>query len=200
RLVDILGLQGILVPPNPGNTSAYGLLTVDVRNDYVRTAVTRHDTLDHQRVQAVLDELAAQADDALAREGFDTSERRFERSADLRYFGQAFEVRVPIPDGPVDATFAETVAEAFHTEHHRLYGYNFRGDDTQHVEWVNLRVTGIGPIRKPEVRRAGPGHGVEHAITSRRPVYFDDWHDTAIIDRDRLGAGDVIEGPAIIEE
>jgi len=200
RLADILGLQGIVVPLNPGNTSAYGLLTVDVRNDYVRTAVSRHHNLDHQRVQSVLEELAAEADDALAREGFDPADRRFERSADLRYFGQAFEVRVPIPDGPVDATFAETVADTFHTEHRKLYGYDFRGDDTQQVEWVNLRVTGIGPIRKPEVHQIDPGRGVEHAITGRRQVYFDTWHDTPIIDRTLLGAGDRIEGPAVLEE
>ncbi len=200
RLVDILGLQGIVVPLNPGNTSAYGLLTVDVRNDYVRTAVSRHHSLDHQRVQSVLEELAAEADDALAREGFDPADRRFERSADLRYFGQAFEVRVPIPDGPVDADFAETVADTFHTEHRKLYGYDFRGDDTQQVEWVNLRVTGIGPIRKPEVHQIEPGQGAERAITGRRPVYFDDWHDTPIIDRTLLGAGDEVQGPAVLEE
>ncbi|MGC0272673.1 hydantoinase/oxoprolinase family protein [Pseudactinotalea sp. Z1739] len=200
RLVDILGLRGIVVPPNPGNTSAYGLLTVDVRNDYVQTAVARHDNLDTTRLQQVLDQLATEADDALAREGFDPADRRFERSADLRYFGQAFEVRVPVPDGPVDAAFTDAVAQAFHAEHRSLYGYDFRGDDTQQVEWVNLRVTGVGPIRKPEAHRIETGRGAERAVTSRRPVYFSDWHDTPVIDRHRLGAGDTIEGPAVFEE
>ena len=56
RLVDILGLRGVVVPLNPGNLSAYGLLTVDVRNDYVRTAVTRQSRLDPTAVQAIVDE------------------------------------------------------------------------------------------------------------------------------------------------
>ncbi|MGN6689037.1 MAG: hydantoinase/oxoprolinase family protein, partial [Actinomycetales bacterium] len=99
RLVDVLGLAGVIVPPNPGNLSAFGLLTVDVRNDYVRTAVARHGGLELAAVQAVVDELAGEADAALAREGFAPQDRVFERTADLRYYGQAFEVRVPIPHG-----------------------------------------------------------------------------------------------------
>ena len=70
RLMDILGLAAVLVPQNPGNVSAFGLLTVDVKNDYVRTAVARHDDLDLARVQALYDDLQDQAAEALDREGF----------------------------------------------------------------------------------------------------------------------------------
>ncbi len=70
RLVDILGLDGVLVPLNPGNLSAYGLLTVDVRNDYVQTSVARAGALDVHHVQEVYDGLGGRADAALAREGF----------------------------------------------------------------------------------------------------------------------------------
>jgi N-methylhydantoinase A len=200
RLVDILDLDGVLVPPDPGNLSAYGLLTVDVRVDYVRTAVARHDALDPGMVGAVFGELTAQADDALAREGFDRARRRFARSADLRYFGQAYEVRVDVPDGPLTPRTAATVLDAFHAEHHRLYGYDFRGNPAQHVEWVNLRVTGIGPIRRPQVPRARPGQGAQSAQTGTRPVRFDGWVTTPVYDRARLGAGDRVDGPAVIEE
>jgi N-methylhydantoinase A len=201
RLVDVLGLQGVLVPVNPGNLSAFGLLTVDVRNDYVRTAVARHDRLDLAGVGAVLDQLTAEAADALEREGFEESERRFVRTADLRYFGQAFEVRVDVGDGPVTRELADAVAGAFHDEHRRLYGYDFRGDDRQQVEWVNLRVTGVGPIRRPELWEAGPGDGAGRARTGSRPVFFGDgWRQAGVYDRAKLGAGDVVAGPAVIEE
>ena len=100
RLVDILGLPAVLVPPDPGNVSAFGLLTVDVRNDYVRTAVSLHDHLDVAATQDVLAALTEEADAALAREGFAEAERRFVRTADLRYFGQAFEVRVAVARRP----------------------------------------------------------------------------------------------------
>lgn len=98
-LIGILGVAGVLVPPNPGNVSAFGLLTVDVRSDYVRTAVSRHDELDHRGAEAVFAALAAQARRTLAGQGFAAGQHRLARSADLRYFGQAFEVRVPVNDG-----------------------------------------------------------------------------------------------------
>jgi N-methylhydantoinase A len=200
RLVDILGLEGVLVPLNPGNLSAYGLLTVDVRNDYVQTAVARQSHLDREHLQTVFDDLARQADGALEREGFLGEQRQFVRTADLRYYGQAYEVRVEVPEGAVTDELLATVAGRFHDEHKVLYDYDFRDDPRQEVEWVNLRVTGIGPIRKPEVREVAPGSGAETARTGTRRVYFDDWADTPVYDRARLGAGDVVEGPAVLEE
>ncbi|WP_026875769.1 hydantoinase/oxoprolinase family protein [Jiangella gansuensis] len=198
RLADVLGLSGVLVPPDPGNLSAYGLLTVDVRNDYVRTTVARHLELDLDAVAATFDALTAEADAALAREGFAPGERRFVRTADLRYFGQAYEVRVEVPPGPSTAELAGVVVAAFHAEHRRLYGYDFAHDPRQEVEWVNLRVTGIGPIERPPVARVAAGTGA--APRTSRPVFFDDWADTPVYDRSALGAGDVVDGPAVVEE
>ena len=98
-LIEILGVRGVLVPPNPGNVSAFGLLTVDVRSDHVRTAVARHAELDHGAMDAIFDGLAGQAHSALIAQGFALDEHRLSRTADLRYYGQAFEVRVPVGDG-----------------------------------------------------------------------------------------------------
>jgi N-methylhydantoinase A len=200
RLVDILGLDGVLVPLNPGNLSAYGLLTVDVRNDYVQTAVAKASVLDVAAVQEVYDDLAGRADAALGREGFAPEERVLLRTADLRYFGQAYEVRVDVPAGPVTDDLVGGVAGAFHDQHRGLYGYDFRADPRQEVEWVNQRVTGVGPIRKPSLPQAAAGGGAGRARTGSRPVYFDDWVEAAVYDRVRLGAGDVVEGPAVLEE
>ena len=102
----------------------------------------------------------------------------------------------------MSAETAERVVETFHGEHRRLYGYDFRDDPRQEVEWVNLRVTGVGPIRKPELRRipGSQGDGASDAATGARRVFFDHWADAAIYDRSRLGRGDVVVGPAVIEE
>ncbi|TFV62558.1 UNVERIFIED_ORG: hydantoinase/oxoprolinase family protein [Bacillus sp. AZ43] len=201
RLMDILNLPRTLVPPNPGNVSAFGLLTVDVRNDYVQTVVSKHVDLDLARVQSVFGDLEAQARTALDGEGFGPDEQRMQRTADLRYVGQAFEVRVPVADGELDAAAAEEVAQAFHAAHRQLYGYDFADDPRQAVEWVNLRVSGIGPIRRPDIVRLQPGEGgTDRAVTGSRRVFFDDWVDTPTYDRTRLAPGDVVSGPAIIEE
>jgi N-methylhydantoinase A len=204
RLVDILGLRGVLVPPNPGNVSAFGLLTVDVKNDYVRTAVRRHDDLDLRAAEDIFSDLHRQAADALTTEGFPVDQHRFVRTADLRYYGQAFEVRVPVDAGELDAAGADDVAGRFHDAHRALYGYDFRADAGQHVEWVNLRVSGIGPIRRPELRQGLPGDGdVARARTGSRPVCFDaqqGFLDTAVYWRPDLAPGVVVVGPAIVEE
>jgi N-methylhydantoinase A len=201
RLLDVLGLAGVLVPRDPGNVSAFGLLTVDVRNDYVRTAVSRHDDLDVGQLAAFFAELQEQAAASLDKEGFDRSEHRHVRSADLRYAGQAFEVRVPAPDGAVDDAFAESVAKAFHEAHEQLYGYAFRDDPRQPVEWVNLRVSGIGPIDRPRPRELeGREGGPERARTGVRPVFYDDWVDSPVYWRAHLVPGDRVTGPAVVEE
>jgi N-methylhydantoinase A len=204
RLADILALAAVVVPRDPGNLSAFGLLTVDVRVDQVQTAVQPHDRLDLVRTAGVYRELEDRAGRALAAEGFDVADQLLRRTADLRYAGQAYEVRVDAPEGPIDDSFAEKVASAFHQAHEQLYGYSFAGRADQRVEWVNLRVTGIGPIRRPRLARLPEGDqdGAERARIGSRPVCFDDagYLPTAIYDRALLLAGDMVTGPAIIEE
>ncbi len=103
RLLDVLDLPAAVIPPDPGNLCALGLLTVDVRIDDVRTFVAAHADLDPAALAAVYGDLEDRAAATLAAEGFDPAEQRFLRSADLRYDGQAFEVRVDVPAGAVDA-------------------------------------------------------------------------------------------------
>lgn len=206
-LVDVLDLAGVVVPHDPGNVSAYGLLTVDVKNDYVQTHVSRDDRLDIAEVAVLFAGLTERAAAALDGEGFPASAHQFDRSVDLRYFGQAFEVRVPAPSGPITRKWADEVTRAFHSEHRKLYGYDFADTDDQFVEWVNLRVSGIGPITRPETRNIASADGApaldERAKTGHRPVCFDaagGFIDTPVYWREELLAGDEIAGPAIIEE
>ncbi|HEY8480797.1 MAG TPA: hydantoinase/oxoprolinase family protein [Spirillospora sp.] len=201
RLLDVLGMPAAVIPENPGNLSAFGLLTVDVKNDYVRTWVVRDAELDLARLEALYAELESQAAEALAREGFAPERRRFARSADLRYHGQAFEVRVSAPAGPPDEAFRSEVVRRFHDAHESLYGHCHRDDPRHPVEWVNLRVSGIGPIERPRLTERPPGDGdPARARTGTRPVYFDAWEETPVYRREKLAPGDTIEGPAVIEE
>ncbi|MBM6402037.1 hydantoinase/oxoprolinase family protein [Phycicoccus sonneratiae] len=225
RLVDVLDLAGAVVPRDPGNLSAFGLLTVDVRNDYVQTHVARHDALDLAEVASVLEALTTRGAAALSAEGFAPEQHEFVRTVDLRYFGQAYEVRVAAGSGAVDDAWAAEVAARFHDEHRQLYGYDFRDDPTQRVEWVNLRVTGVGPITRPELRPlperqkstnvSSPARSGVHEPTnvsvpghlpgqrSVRPVCFDPddgYVDTPVLWRPDLRAGDTFTGPAVVEE
>jgi N-methylhydantoinase A len=207
-LIEILGVRGVLVPPNPGNVSAFGLLTVDVRSDHVRTAVARHAELDHGAMDKIFDGLAERAHSALSAQGFALDQHRLSRTADLRYYGQAFEVRVPVGDGRFGPELADAAASAFHDAHHALYGYDFRGDARQQVEWVNLRVTGIGPIQRPELTELVPAGRADsgsagQATTGSRLVGFGRSSarlTTPLYWRPQLAPGDVVAGPAVIEE
>ncbi|MGI8955165.1 MAG: hydantoinase/oxoprolinase family protein [Nocardioidaceae bacterium] len=203
RLMDVLDIGTVLVPPNPGNVSAFGLLTVDVKNDYVQTHVSLHETLGTGTVDAIFDALTAEAAGALDKEGFPAAEHRFVRTADLRYFGQAFEVRVAVPAGPATQQVLDDVARDFHAEHRGLYGYDFAGDSTQQVEWVNLRVSGIGPIQRPEIKKHDGGPGGSPERTSTRAVCFDATDgdvEAGIYWRPDLRPGDALCGPVVIEE
>jgi len=208
-LIEILGVQGVLVPTNPGNVSAFGLLTVDVRSDHVRTSVARQSGLDHEAMEEIFEGLTARARAALSAQGFAPEMHRVTRTADLRYFGQAFEVRVPVKSGPFNSAVAAAAAEDFHRSHHALYGYDFRGNASQPVEWVNLRVTGIGPLERPQLTELTPGNGnPARAITGRRAVVFSragaaaqrEVTEAIVYGRSLLAAGDAVPGPAVIEE
>ncbi len=202
RLMDILNVPTVLVPPNPGNVSAFGLLTVDVKNDYVQTHVALQENLDPADLQQEYDVLTARAAEALSKEGFAQADHVFVRTADVRYFGQAFEVRVGVPDGPVTEDTLATVAERFHAEHRVLYGYDFSGDASQQVEVVNLRVSGVGPIKRPEILRAD-GAKPAPQQTGSRSICFDaeaGYVETPVFWRTDLPAGQVLTGPVIIEE
>ena len=101
---------------------------------------------------------------------------------------------------------------AFHAEHRGLYGYDFAGDPSQQVEWVNLRVSGIGPITRPEIRhppssieprRDLVAGGLDSARPTSRPVCVaagEGYVDTPILQRSGLVPGDSVGGPAVIEE
>jgi N-methylhydantoinase A len=203
KLVDLLGLKAALVPPNPGNVSAFGLLTVDIKNDFVLTRVQRDDALDLEYLNASFAQLETQAVQALASEGFVEADMQLVRSADLRYFGQAWEVRVDVPAGQLDRTAADVATARFHAAHQRTYGYSYVGHLEQRIEWVNLRVAGIGPLQRPIVRplpRSLKGDA-ERACGGTRRVYFDAaTAEAPIYAREQLQPGDCLDGAAIVEE
>jgi N-methylhydantoinase A len=197
RLIDILGLRAVLVPRDPGNLSAFGLLATDLRADHVQTLVRRGDQLDVAELAGAYGRLEHEAVAALERQGH--ADNACVRGADLRYFGQAFEIHVPARSGPVDRAFVAEVEASFHDAHERSYGYCYRDDPRQVVEWVNLRVTGVGAMARPALHPVGPGSG--DAETRRRAVFYEDRrHDAPVYERERLGAGDEVAGPAVIEE
>jgi N-methylhydantoinase A len=198
-VAELLGMQACIVPPNPGNLSAFGLLAVDWRSDHMVTKVMHEDAIDLAAVDAAYRALEEEAVAALRRDGISADRIRLVREADLRYAGQSMEVRVPAPTGPTGQAFADSLIAAFHGAHHKAFGYNYAGQ--QKIELVNFRVSGFGLIERPLLPRLTSGELVAPTPKATRPVYFaGDLHDTPIHDRAALAAGSRIRGPAVIEE
>jgi N-methylhydantoinase A len=122
RIARLLGLGTVLVPPSPGNVSAFGLLAVDLKDDHVVTMVRRHDEVDPTEVTATFARLCAEAAETLRAEGVADADTALVRTVDARYLGEAHEIGVPVGD-PFDAA---AVAGAFHDAHERIYGYAYR--------------------------------------------------------------------------
>jgi N-methylhydantoinase A len=197
-VMDLLDMRACLVPPNPGNLSAFGLLAVDWRTDQVITKVMHEDAVDLATVAAAYRALEGEATETLRRDGIAEDRIRLVREADVRYAGQSMEVRVQAAAGPINEDFLAALFTAFHAAHDKTFGYNYAGE--QKVELVNLRVSGFGLIERPQIpRRKGEEARAEQKTT--RQVYFDGaFQDTAIYDRGALPGGSRVHGPAVIEE
>ena len=202
---DLLGIRTVIVPPSPGVTAAEGLLFTDVRVDHVITNVQREDELDAeglgQEYQRVRDLVLAD----LKKQGFEAAGTSIEAFGDMRYAGQAFEIRVPIPlpGATLDEEALRAAIKTFHALHDDRYGYSYEGH--QLVEVVNVGVTGLGLFERPTFGHveAGVNGGWEAARRSLRQGYFKaagGYVELPVYERNLGPAGVPIDGPAIIEQ
>jgi N-methylhydantoinase A len=192
-----IGVRTIVVPPLPGVFSAYGLLAADVRIAFTQSLVIEAVASAAADLQRVFGALHAAAAAALDEQQIDASARVYACELDLRYAGQSFELTVPAGG----TTLAPAIA-AFHARHERRYGFCAPDDP---VQIVTARVIAIGTTVKPEIRTganaAAPSEPVGAALRETRAVWnADAFAPTPVYRRDALAAGNVICGPAIVEQ
>jgi N-methylhydantoinase A len=181
-VAESLGISTVLVPKPSGVLSALGLAISEIRNDYV---VTYHDGFTDEstsRIESVFRELESKVPD-------DGTERNLARFADVRYEGQSFELTV----GADDLTKLES---EFHTAHDRLYGFRMPSEP---IQLVNLRVVATVPASLPDLTNRGSASNDDTPDVRREIVIDSAGHDVAIIDRESLGYGSSVLGPAIVE-
>jgi N-methylhydantoinase A len=195
----ILGARQVLIPPYPGNTSAYGLLTAGLRSDLSTTLLIRSDDpAAVERLNRALLPLREQTVATLRREGH-SGEPEFEQRLEMRYFGQNYHREIAIASNAVvgDEEFAEAL-QAFHSDYAQFYGYQ-RPEEV--VEIVGLIVTASGQRVGPQAH-FGTADGAAAAASSTREVFFHSagLSETAIVQRSSIQAGSEFSGPAIVEE
>jgi N-methylhydantoinase A len=194
-IADELGMGTVVVPPMPGNFSAFGLLVADVRRDFVRTHVALVDALAASQIRDRLEALREEGERELEAAGYPAIRRRFVASLDMRYSGQAFELSVPVT---FDVADRSEIVSAFEAVYRTRYG----GTTGAPVEIVSYRVAALGVSDKPALPTVdGRGRTGEGARIDTRPVMFDGRrHTTPVFDRERLPPRQPVAGPAIVEE
>jgi N-methylhydantoinase A len=186
ELAQALGIPRVIVPQLPGALSAFGILVSDVVKDYSRTVLWRvTSSLPQRKLTKVFGEMRRAAEGDFRDERWPGGPR-FERSVDVRYRGQGYELSVPFDVG---------LLEAFHREHQRRYGYSHPGRE---VELVTLRLRARLPAQTGRVR-------VEPERVALPPqrarVFFaGKLRPTIIHDRRSLRRGERYSGPAVVTE
>jgi N-methylhydantoinase A len=190
-----LGVSTVLVPPNPGVTSALGLLLTDVRHDFATTFLREDRVTPASEVAAAYDELERSAVAILKREGFHDDRILVTYSADLRYVGQTHELNIAVPR-PYTESAHSRLSELLAVRHRREFGHA-PGPETP-VEMANLRASGIGRLDHPPLPPVLAAPSPEPI--ARRSAYHKEWVDTPVYWREGIGRGTRIEGPSIVEQ
>lgn len=197
NLASELDMENVVVPEDAGLLSAHGLLIADIKNEQSVTRISKAAETKDSDLETYFQELEANARAQLKSEGLDPCLTKISRSIDMRYVGQAYEINIPLPHNA--HTIVSTAIDAFHSKHTQLYWWN---DERREVQIVTLRVEATIEIPRLPLRRAKKaGSDPSAASKGRRNVCFLNANpiDTPIYDRDRLTAGNVVTGPAVIE-
>jgi 5-oxoprolinase (ATP-hydrolysing) len=191
-----LGMKEIIIPPHPGLTSAFGTLVADLRVDRKWTHYYRSDAIDLDEANQELDKLVADTVEELRSEGLTEPPTIF-RSISMRYAGQNYERDIQVPSGDLTPASFQELLDEFHREHHKFYGYNFPDEI---MEVISFNVTAVG-VKTPPMLKLLPA-GEPAKLFARRLVYFktSGYIECPIYRREDLTSGQVIEGPAVVEE
>ena len=189
-LAESLDIRTVLMPRHAGVLSALGMLLADVVKDYSASVLMPVANITEHDLQTRLEPLLAEAQQALALEGFSLADILLEPTLDMRYIGQAYEISVP---------FEPDYRETFHRLHARLYGY---ANAQRPTEIVQLRVKATGRTEKPSLepmhQAAAQAHQAPAAHVSRDVFFAGVAQPTAVYHLDQVPVGSEAAGPAIL--
>jgi N-methylhydantoinase A len=193
-----MSISRVIVPPDPGVFCARGILTMNLVHPYSRSYARSLDKLDIYELNDVYQDMEQDALGILQAEGMAANDIEFTRYLDMGYEGQYFFIETPVPGGELKETAKKEIGGAFEHLHENRYGHRIEAP----LITSNARLKAIGRIKDPPMAEIGRGQKTAaDALKSKRKVYLDGaFVDTPIYERGRLLAGNVIAGPAIIEE
>jgi N-methylhydantoinase A len=201
RIMQELGIDNLIIPKVAPTYCAYGMLFCDLKHDFTQAYLCETDKADLGRINELYEIMKKEAVDTLRREGADEKDITIVKSMDVRYYGQIRERNASTPEGPVTPESLQATAENFHIQHRKTIGYS---DRTYPTEIVRLHLSGIAKVMRPPLKQIEQGSSdASRALKGTRMALFsanDDFIDTCVYDGDKLLAGNVLEGPCIVEE
>ena len=198
-----LDIPEIIIPTYPGVLSALGLLTVDVKKDFVQTAML-NPKKESGKLKKLFEELVSRALQETGAESKSDNSMRVNRFVDARYVNQNFEIPLEVQDYIQfdNQDHLHELVTDFHLAHERIYGHKMENEP---VEIVNLRCEVVEPVSKIEMRPfpSNPDSTLEDAVLERRKVYIDretGFAECTIYGFDALSPGMSFDGPGIVEQ
>jgi N-methylhydantoinase A len=197
----MLGFPEVIVPPYPGITSAMGLLTTDLKYDSIRTQFqVSGGGVDLDRLNADIASMESQLRRQFAADHLEAASMSFIRDGDLRYVGQGYELKIPLPHGVIGKKELADIWTGFHEAHKREYGHFFADNP---IEIVNVRVVGVGRMPKIHKLTAPEGSTLAKArVKSGQCVFRIGGElrsfETIFYRRHLLPVGETFAGPAVV--
>jgi N-methylhydantoinase A len=194
-----LEIGEVVIPPNPGAFSAWGMLETEVRRDFSQSFYGTLVSSDQSELLGHFETMDTEAVAALAADGLARQDIRVHHALDMRYVGQEYTLTVPIQGEafPGSPSFAPSAAKLFDAAHEARFGHSNPGAP---VEIVTLRATGFGQMPRPAPVQLEAADGADYPFEVRRIAFGRQYLDTPVIRRDVLKPGMVVNGPAVILE
>lgn len=196
ELMRLASIPSSLIPNSPAEFSAFGFIMTDARVDKHRTVRQTSKSFNGERATQAMTELVNSSISELKAQGYVEAIEIY-RSLEMRYFGQNYELEVFFPGNDFDDHSLRDLWRRFHEEHNRRFGFCIPGEI---IELVNLNVVAVSVLGKPEVRQLPEQLGSPQLQGKRQVRFEEGWMETPVYDRDGLGQGCCISGPAVVEE
>jgi|TARA_B110000090_G_C13395770_1_gene451203 N-methylhydantoinase A len=189
-----LSIPTVIIPPNPGVTSALGCLLVNIQHDFSESFMASAAETKPVDIETAFGRLEAMASERLTYEGVAAKDIVLQRNVEMMYQGQWRSLAVPAPANVSDI---DVLIDGFHTEHEREFNYR-RDDAPVSIFRVALTATGMVPkakLQTHDVKKNTP------TTDNTREVWFEGKAFMAMVfERDNLAAGAMFVGPAIVEQ
>jgi len=197
ELMKELNISKVIIPRVPGLLAAYGLLVENIKKDFVRTKVINLNEVDFSLIIKIFNQIEKKAKESFDSEDIPVKNRIVIKSLDMRYKGQNYEVTVNYSDNKIKNI--ESLKEVFYKEYRRLYTYSY----DEPILIINFNLTVIGLIQKPKIQKGivVQSRNSPKALIGERRAYFNgNFTLTSIYNRELLFPGNLVTGPAIIEQ